>query len=142
MSTRQPIGSVVAAVDGSARSNRGLRLAAEIASGLGASLRVVHVVRMREVPVLIAEAESDREVEEGRVVLAAAVRIAKELGVTAEPILLHGGAADQIVRYLRGHPADLLVLGTRGLRGAKGVLLGSVSQAVSRRVRIRTVLVP
>lgn len=141
MSGRRAVRWVVVAVDGSPSSLRAVRLSAEIADALSASLSVVHVVAVHEVPILMAEAEDEEALKLGQVVLSDALSVAREYGVTAKGVLLHGGAAAQILRYVRTHPADLLVLGTRGLRAARGMLMGSVSQSVGRRAKVQVVLV-
>lgn len=132
---------VVVAVDGSPRSLRAVRLSAKIASALSASLSVIHVVAVDEVPILIADAEDEETLKLGQIVLSDALGVAREYGVRARGELLHGAAADQIISYVRTHPADLLILGTRGLRPARGILVGSVSQSVGRRAKVQVVLV-
>ena len=55
--------------------------------------------------------------------------------------LRRGRAATQIVRAVTAYRPDLIVMGTRGLTGAKSLLLGSVSRSVSRQSTAQVVLV-
>ena len=50
---------------------------------------------------------------------------------TIDTILAHGRVADTITKVAKQKKADLLVLGSRGLRDAEHYLLGSVSRKVS-----------
>lgn len=60
--------------------------------------------------------------------------------VEVEEVLVQDQAARALLRLARG--ADLLVMGTRGRGGFKGLLLGSVSQAVSHHAPCPVVIVP
>ncbi len=133
--------SILVPVDGSESSRRAVRLAAEIARALPAELTLLHVVPVTEFPALIAEAEATRGEAEAQVLLAESARLAGEHGVAPTVVLRRGHVANQILRCATERSPDLIVMGTRGLRGAKGILLGSVSQAVSRRAKSEVVLV-
>ncbi|MCI4361140.1 MAG: universal stress protein, partial [Thermoplasmata archaeon] len=45
-------------------------------------------------------------------------------------VCLEGVIVDEIIGHLEQSPADLLVIGSRGLSTAKRLLLGSVSDAI------------
>lgn len=62
-------------------------------------------------------------------------RIAKEVatqGIEATGIALCEPASTAIVEQAESLPADLIVMGTRGLTGLKHVMLGSVAERVVR----------
>jgi nucleotide-binding universal stress UspA family protein len=61
-------------------------------------------------------------------------------GVEVERRVVSGPAAEALVQAGRG--ADLLVVGTRGLGGFKGLLLGSVSHQVTNHAPCPVVVVP
>jgi nucleotide-binding universal stress UspA family protein len=103
----------------------------------GARLHVAHVFELR-VPLSppyerIAPATYLEQVR-----AAASERFAKTLqglagsGVETESHLLDGVAADTICGLAASLPADVIVMGTRGLTGLKHVLLGSVAARVVR----------
>jgi nucleotide-binding universal stress UspA family protein len=60
--------------------------------------------------------------------------------VTIERRVVTGSASDGLVRSAR--EGDLLVVGSRGLGGFKGLLLGSVSQQVVHHAPCPVVIVP
>jgi universal stress protein A len=64
-----------------------------------------------------------------------AVALAKRLanaGIASEIHLVHTDAVTAILRLAHTLPADLIVMGTRGLTGFKRALLGSVAERVVR----------
>jgi nucleotide-binding universal stress UspA family protein len=61
--------------------------------------------------------------------------------VGADGQVAEGDAREEIVRMADDWPADLVVLGARGLRPVQRALLGSVSTAVVRHVRCPVVVV-
>ena len=79
----------------------------------------------------IAQAGLDKSFEEAG---------AAESGVSVTPILREGQAANVLVAEARG--ADLLVVGSRGLGGFKGLLLGSVGQQCAHHASCPVTIVP
>jgi nucleotide-binding universal stress UspA family protein len=61
-------------------------------------------------------------------------------GVVVHPVVVEG-AASEVLTELASN-ADLLVVGTRGRGGFKGLLLGSVSQRCAQRAPCPVVVVP
>lgn len=55
----------------------------------------------------------------------------KRRGLRITKSLVHGHAADQLLKLVNRQKTDLLVLGSRGLTGLRRVLLGSVSRNVA-----------
>jgi nucleotide-binding universal stress UspA family protein len=62
-------------------------------------------------------------------------------GVKVQTLLAKGRPAKIILYTARVENADLIAIGSRGLRGMKGVLLGSVSSAVVERSRVPVLVV-
>jgi nucleotide-binding universal stress UspA family protein len=135
------IRSILVPVDGSASSRRAVQLAAEMSRAFGAKLTLLHVAPIQELPVLMSEAEDPREDREAELVLGEQAKIARGLGVEASVVVRRGRIATQILRHVEGSKPDLVIMGTRGLTGAKSLLLGSVSRSVSRRAQSQVVLV-
>jgi nucleotide-binding universal stress UspA family protein len=109
----------------------------------GASVVAVHawhypyVGGLPSTPVVI---DFERIAADAHQVLDAAIDEVDAGGVSIEPELVQGGAAQALLDAAKD--ADLLVVGSRGLGGFGGLLLGSVSQQVSHHARCPVVIVP
>jgi Universal stress protein UspA and related nucleotide-binding proteins len=131
--TQQP--AVVIGFDGSAFAEHALRKGLAIAASLGAPVRIVRAWTISSaprprswapgyVPPVDDYAEAIREQLAGEV--AAALADYPELAVSLE--VPHGAAGRELVKA--SADARLIVVGTRGLGGFAGLLLGSVSDEV------------
>lgn len=116
-------GRIVVGVDGSPAARAALEFATVEAQLRGWTLEVVHAAFARH-PFLEMYPEMERA-EEG--VLEAAVTAARHLAPEVDVIasLYEPPAASGLLKASEG--ADLLVVGSRGLGGVRGALLGSVS---------------
>ena len=119
---------------------------------------VVHVitVRMRFSDAMFTEMVesyvplSDSVLEEmERSSTAAANKVVKDAcailsasGLACETAVLEGRPAEEIVRYVRAHAVDLLVMGTRGHGPIVGWAIGSVSLAVLAHAPCPVLIVP
>ena len=105
--------------DGSDTAARAVARAVDVAATLGA-------------PLTIATAAANEA--RGREVVEAAAAAHRRSGVTITTAVLHGDAATALVdEALRGR-YDLLVVGNKGMTGARRFLLGSVPNKVSHNV--------
>jgi nucleotide-binding universal stress UspA family protein len=138
--------TIVVGVDGSEGSEHALEFALAEARMRGGSVKAVsawHVpvsaYNSGFVPVgvdprefeRIARSALDKTIEEAG---------AAEPGVSVMPILREGQPADVLVAEAR--EADLLVVGSRGRGGFKGLLLGSVSQQCAHHASCPVTIVP
>lgn len=134
--------SIMVGLDGSSESRAAGEWAAREAKLRGLPLRLVHV--WEPVPEPTAQAplpgtESLRHWSE-RIPRGAAEGIrARHPGVEVSAVHLTGLPADVLVDVARD--AELLVLGSRGLSGIGGFMVGSVGQAVIARTEVPVVLV-
>ncbi|MEK7387775.1 MAG: universal stress protein, partial [candidate division NC10 bacterium] len=107
-----------------------------------ATIRVVTVVTLPpsalDVPPVAAFSES-LLAEGRRVVEEARTLLGPRAAVEARPV--QGNPKEEIVRAAEEWPADLVVVGGRGLGGVTGFLLGSVSQTVARHVHCPVLVV-
>src|SRR5436190_17760469 len=130
---------IVVGTDGSDTAGEAVRQAIELARLSGGKLGIVAAfepipeTRMREeraeLPGDVAHAVGPRE--DVNVILDAAVGQAKQNGVEAEPYPREGDPADAILDVAEESGADLIVVGNKGMTGAKRFLLGSVPNKVS-----------
>jgi nucleotide-binding universal stress UspA family protein len=129
---------IVVGIDGSPSSHGALRWAVEEARARGAAIRAVHAwtfVPLTVPPFGITGAPypSADDVERLRdaaqkLIDSAVDEVVGEDGVEIERVLAEDPAADALIT--QAGDADLLVVGSRGLGGFTGLLLGSVSHQV------------
>lgn len=137
---------IVVGVDGSDSSRRALWWALDEARARRAALDVVHAWHMPYAGGLpfAAAPGLDPSLFEGvaREVLDAAIDAEDTNGLAASMrrILACGGPASSILNAAQG--ATLVVVGSRGLGGFKGLLLGSVSNQVAHHTPCPVVVVP
>ena len=132
---------ILAPVDGSATSRRGLRAAIDLAKAQRARLVILNVVDAMPVfASLEGMAAYDPGILEalrkgGKAILARAAAAAKTRGVKARTVLAENNAgrvADAIVREAKKQRADLIVIGTHGRRGLSRMVMGSDAELVVR----------
>ena len=132
-------GSIVVGTDGSDTANEAVRQAVELAGSLGAELLLVSAYApMTRVNVNRETTEMPADVqwmvsarEDVASILEDAARAAEEAGVSAQTFPRQGDPADAILDVAEERDADLIVVGNKGMTGAKRFLLGSVPNRVS-----------
>lgn len=135
---------VLVGADFDVASGSAIRIAGELASVFGATVVAVHATSIDQPAYFTASQLATLERERA----AALGRIAGELEAFASrhtpvPIVARadeGPAADVILRHAAD--VDLVVVGTRRLRGARRWWLGSVAEAVVRRAPVPVLVVP
>ena len=130
--------SIVVGIDGSDTAREAVRQATTLASSVGARIELVSAyepvsdARLREavaVPrdlhwIINPRADVETTLEEA----AAEIRAA---GVDVEVFARQGDPADAILDVAEERGSDLIVIGNKGMTGAKRFLLGSVPNKVS-----------
>lgn len=127
MTTTSQPGKIVVGVDGSPQAAKALAWALEEAGLRGLRLQVMYAF-----PALVSYAGTTAheyypqvEREAAEVFERALADLPEHPGVPVERTLVPGNPAGQLVEASRD--ADLLVVGSRGLGGFRGMMLGSVS---------------
>jgi nucleotide-binding universal stress UspA family protein len=131
--------SIVVGTDGSETATQAVRQAAELAGAVGAKLELVSAYapvsgqrlseERREAPEDLQWAINPREDVDAT--LEAAAAIVREAGVEVNIYARQGDPADAILDVAEEQEADLIVVGNKGMTGAKRFLLGSVPNKVS-----------
>ncbi len=109
--------TIVVGTDGSNTAEKAVEEASELASAVGAS---VHIVRAVAGPGGDPEAELERAAE-----------AAKKAGVEAETHIVRDDASEALISAAEEHDADLILIGNKGMTGARRFLLGSVPNDVA-----------
>ncbi len=141
------INSIVVGVDGSETSRTALAWAHDEAAHHGASLRVVtawHLPPLPMAPRLGALPPEGYESQPKRNALEVLERLvagleAREPAVDVRSVVVEGNPAKVLID--ESERCDLLVVGSRGLEGFSGMLLGSVSQHVVAHAKCPVVVV-
>jgi nucleotide-binding universal stress UspA family protein len=136
---RAMFGSIVVGTDGSDTATEAVRQAISLAKPLGATLQIVSAyepvsdTRLREeaqqAPQDLQWMVNPREDVEAT--LREAADLAEAAGVQAETFARQGDPADAILDVAEEKGSDLIVVGNKGMTGAKRFLLGSVPNKVS-----------
>lgn len=131
--------SILVGTDGSDTANEAVGQAIDLARALGARLQVVSAYepvaekRLRtervEVPEDIQWSVNPKEDVEGT--LKDAAERAGKAGISVETFARQGDPADAILDVAEEQGSDLIVVGNKGMTGAKRFLLGSVPNKVS-----------
>ena len=130
---------IVVGTDGSETAAEAVRQAVDLAKLSGAQLSIVSAyepVSKRRVEVERDEAPADVQHEIGpredvNLVLDGAAAAAKKEGIEVQTHPVEGNPADAILEVAEQTGADLIVVGNKGMTGAKRFLLGSVPNKVS-----------
>lgn len=124
---------ITVVTDGSEHAAHALDVAIDLARRYSSELTIFAVAPLITafatpnepfVPAAVPESQMPRF----RELVEAAVDRARTAGITAVTgVAEEGVVVDEILEYVKGHPTDLLVAGSRGLSTTKRLLLGSVS---------------
>jgi nucleotide-binding universal stress UspA family protein len=131
--------SIVVGTDGSDTATQAVRQAVDLAGAVGAKLELVSAYepvpkqRLREerrdAPEDLQWAINPRE--DVDITLEAAAAVAREAGVDVDVYARQGDPADAVLDVAEEREADLIIVGNKGMTGAKRFLLGSVPNKVS-----------
>jgi nucleotide-binding universal stress UspA family protein len=132
-------GSIVVGTDGSETASEAVKQATELAKAVGAKIHLVSAFepvgnqRLREERQQVPEDMSwmVNQREDVDATLRDAAEKIKDDGVDVETYARQGDPADAILDVAEEKNADLIVVGNKGMSGAKRFLLGSVPNKVS-----------
>lgn len=124
--------NILLAFDGSECSQKALEYGRSLAEQYGATLWLVHVfahtsdlLGYEDFEKLFAKRKSA-----GQAVVDEALQKLDQSNLKVRTELLEGPEAESILKAAENIPADLIIMGTRGLGAVKGLLIGSVSRKV------------
>jgi nucleotide-binding universal stress UspA family protein len=138
--------SIVVGTDGSETAAQALAEASDLAKAAGAKLHIVSAY----VPQSDTHLAEDAPKEAGWMVgpdvtvdsvLEQAAGAMRAKGVDAETHALRGDPADALLDVAEEQDADLIVVGNKGMTGAKRFLLGSVPNKVSHHAPCSVLIV-
>jgi len=131
--------SIVVGTDGSDTATQAVRQAVDLAGAVGAKIELVSAYapvsqqrlseERRQAPEDLQWAINPREDVDAT--LEAAAELVRAAGVPVELYARQGDPADAILDVAEEQEADLIIVGNKGMTGAKRFLLGSVPNKVS-----------
>lgn len=129
---------LMVAIDQAEITNKLLDAVVEIARNKQTQVTLVHVSQeyvsngMTYVPENFLEEILNEMEKAGLEQLQQAKSKLKSAGINPETVHLKGDPAHEILNYARDTEQQLIIIGSRGLRGIKEMMLGSVSHKVSQ----------
>ena len=132
---------ILVGTDGSGTAGAAVAHAAELAKLGGSELVVVSAYKQPEdVPPPFGQAEGHHTAEIGKAILQ---DVEKRYGgdVKLRTVLREGSPVDAILDVASDENADVIVVGNRGMAGAKRFVLGSVPNAVSHHAPCHVLIV-
>jgi len=141
--------TIVVGTDGSETATQAVREAVDMAKAVGATVELVSAyapvseqrlrAQRRDAPEDVKWAINPRrEVETS---LSDAADIAREAGVEVNTHARQGDPADAILDVAEEQQADVVIVGNKGMTGAKRFLLGSVPDKVSHHAGCSVLIV-
>lgn len=133
---------ILVPLDGSANSMRGLDRAIAISRASGAEITGFYVFHL-PMAAGIRYTKAMRDAAQDRAVKAIgpAMRKAEQAGASFRHKTGGGNTGDEIVRAAERGGFDLIVIGARGLSGARSAFLGSVSNHVMHSSKVPVMVV-
>ena len=151
---------ILLAIDGSKHSLNAAKKAAEFAKALGGEVTVLNVLSQELMASYIVEdwgfqlasehkermkrnieaLDEDVEKVSGKV-FEEIESVFKEYDLEIKKIISRGNPAEKIKEIAEKDEYDLIVMGSRGVGGIKGMMLGSVSNRVAQTTKIPILIV-
>jgi nucleotide-binding universal stress UspA family protein len=137
---------ILIAVDGSESAYRATDFALTLAKKLGSSVYFVHVVDVAPYPMYkedvsdYVEEESSFE-DRGKEILSNCLQKAKSRKVKAKSFLAVGDPSHEIVQFGINNKCDCVVMGKRGLGKLERILVGSITDQVTKLASIPSIIV-
>jgi nucleotide-binding universal stress UspA family protein len=139
--------SIVVGTDGSGTAGDAVKEAVRLAAVLGGELHIVSAfepmrgAKVAGAPEAAAEVFAPRPDSEVETILAEAAAAARIAGASVETHAVRKGPVDALLEVADSVDANLIVVGSRGMHGAKRLVLGSVPNSVSHRATCNVLIV-
>jgi len=133
---------ILVPLDGSANSTRGLDKAIEIAKGSNAEITGFYVFQLPIVAgIRYTQKMKDEAQRKAVKAIGPAMNRVKKAGATFKYKTGGGNAGSEIVSFAQKGKFDMIVIGARGVGGAREVFLGSTSNHVMHKTKIPVLVV-
>lgn len=133
--------NVLVATDGTENSHRALDRAIAIAAAFGGTVHGFSVAPEHGGDTHRDQLRSDPD-SAAREAVDQVRRRAEAEDLEYVEAVVHGDPQEEILRYVRDHPVDLVVMGTHGRSGVDRFLSGSVAEETVRNSNVPVLVVP
>ena len=116
------------AVDVSSTSNKVLDKAISLAKCSDAKITGIYVIGIQ--PTLLSGAINDKETKKAEKILRSIKKSCEKKGIQFAFKILIGKPASKIASFAEKGKVDLVVIGSKGIGGFKGKVLGSVANSI------------
>ncbi len=136
--------AILVPTDGSDPATAAVDRAIAIAERFDASLHVIHVAELVDVPIDVEAEARDELADRAESILTPVEERATEAGLTVstEVVETADPVHQTILDYADDHDVDLIVMGTHGRSGLDRIILGSVAERTLRTARTPVLVVP
>ncbi len=137
----QKIENILVPLDGSKDSIRGLDEAIYIAKLSDAKITGINVIVVA--PTLAATVTNYRNflTKKAEKMLDSTKKYCEKQGIQFASKILDGKPASKIAEFAKKEKVDLVVIGSRGIGGFKGTILGSVANTVVQKSKVSVLVV-
>ncbi len=136
------IEKILAPIDGSANSLRGLQSAITFAKQFDSEVTGLYVVNVPAAAAIRVSPEMrKKEIRYAESIIDEATKMAAKNGITFKPKIETGNPGEKIVKVANAGNFDLVVIGSRGRGSAKEMFLGSTSNHVLHKAKSPVVVV-
>ena len=133
---------ILVPLDGSTNASSGLDRAIEIAKGSGAEITGFYVFHLPIAAGIKYTAKMKEEAQRKAVkAIGPAMNKTQKAGATFKYKTGGGNTGSEIVKFAKNGKFDMIVIGARGLGGAKEAFLGSTSNYVMHKTNIPVLVV-
>ena len=132
---------ILVALDGSAASKKGLDRAIYLSKLSGAKITGVNVVVVY--PTLAGTVLNYKKflTEKSEKMLNLTKKYCEKQQVSFNYKVLYGKPSSQIAEFARKEKIDLIIIGSKGIGGFKGTILGSISNSVTQKSKVSVLVV-
>lgn len=133
---------IIAAYDGSNEANQALDKAIDLVKMTpGASLEVIHAFDYPKSYVAVSPIINNDFYELAEKTVFEVERRIKEAGINGKVEAIKGPATAVILEYSKKDDNSMIVMGSRGIKGIRKYVLGSVSQYVCQNAKVPVMVV-
>ncbi|MEI8199817.1 MAG: universal stress protein [Eubacteriales bacterium] len=128
--------------DFSETADQAFRIVKQLVRAGAQKVTLMHVQEQARIePHLLSRLDEFNKTDEDRLASMKEV-LQKEAAVDVDMIVTYGNASKEIIRVVKNHPVQLVVMGSQGRGYVKELFIGSVSHNVARHAEASVLLIP